>query len=364
MRAIVLREVGQPTAVEELALRPVAGHEVAVRLVASGVCHTDLSVRDGLMPALLPCTLGHEGAGIVTEVGADVAAVRPGDHVVLTWNVPCRSCADCLRGDAQLCPHGLDHAFGVPYADSTDGSVWPSMGAGTLAEQTLVPAAAVVAIDESLPLDLAALLGCAVSTGVGAVMRTASVQPGESVLVIGCGGVGLAAIQGARLAGADRIIAADRVAAQLPAATANGATDTVDAGEVDVVTAVRDLTGGVGVDHGIEVVGSPATIRAAYDATRRGGAVTVVGAGGIEETVTFPALSLMADGKTMRGSVYGATDPARDIPVLAEHALAGRLDLEALVTRRIGIDDVEAAFADMAAGRGARSVVCFESGDT
>jgi S-(hydroxymethyl)glutathione dehydrogenase/alcohol dehydrogenase len=359
MKAVVLREVGLPAAVEELTLRPLARHEVKVALAASGVCHTDLSVRDGLMPALLPCTLGHEGAGIVTEVGADVTTVGPGDHVVLTWNVPCRSCADCLRGDSQLCPRGLEHAFGEPYAVSADGAVWPSMGAGTLAEQTLLPAAAAVPVDPSLPLDLAALLGCAVTTGVGAVMRSAAVRPGQSTLVIGCGGVGLAAIQGARLAGAARIIAADTVAAQLVTATANGATDTVDASEDDVVTAVRELTGGAGVDHGIEVVGVPATIRAAYDATRRGGTVTLVGAAGIEETVTFSALSMMADGKTIRGSVYGSSDPARDIPVLAELARRGRLDLEALVTRRIGIDDVEAAFTDMAAGRGARSVVCF-----
>src|SRR5215213_2435529 len=156
MRAVVLREVGQPAAVEELTLRPVARHEVMVQMAASGVCHTDLSVRDGVMPALLPCTLGHEGAGIVTEAGADVTTVRPGDHVVLTWNVPCRSCPHCLRADAQLCPHGLEHAFGDPYADSVDGAVWPSMGAGTLAEQTLLPASATVAVDPSLPLDLAA----------------------------------------------------------------------------------------------------------------------------------------------------------------------------------------------------------------
>lgn len=203
------------------------------------------------------------------------------------------------------------------------------------------------------------MLGCGVTTGVGAVVRTAAVRPGESVLVIGCGGVGLAAIRGARLAGAGRIIAADRVAAQLPAAVANGATDTVDAGQADLVTAVRDLTGGTGVDHGIEVVGKTATIRAAYEATRRGGRVTLVGAAGIQEEVSFPALSLMADGKTIQGSVYGASDPARDIPVLAELAQRGQLDLEALVTRRIGIDGVEAAFSDMTVGHGARSLVCF-----
>ena len=354
----MLREVGRPSVVEELSLRPVGRRDVRVQLSASGVCHTDLSVRDGSMPALLPCTLGHEAAGIVAEVGDEVTTVAPGDHVVLTWNVPCRSCPDCLRGDPQLCAHGLDHAFGDPYAHSAAGPVWPSMGAGTLAEQTLVPAAAVVRVDPSLPLDHAALLGCAVTTGVGAVLRTAAVQPGASVLVIGCGGVGLAAIQGARLAGAARVIAADAVCAQLPVAAANGATDTVDAGATDLVATVRDLTGG-GVDHAIEVVGKPATIRAAYDAARRGGTVTIVGAAGIEETVTFNALSLMAEGKTVRGSVYGASDPPRDVPVLAELARRGRLDLEALVTRRIGIDDVEAAFTDMAAGHGARSVVCF-----
>ena len=358
MKAVVLREAGNPTAVEELTLRPVAPREVKVRIAASGICHTDLSVRDGGMPALLPCTLGHEGAGVVTETGGDVTTVRPGDRVVLTWNVPCRTCPDCLRGDTHLCPTGLMHAFGEPYGRTADGAVWPSMGAGTLAEETLGPAAAVVKVDERLPLDLAALLGCAVTTGVGAVMRTASVRPGETVLVIGCGGVGLAAIQGARLSGASRIIAADAAQAQLATATANGATDTIDAGSTDLVTAVRELTG-YGVDHGIEVVGKPATIRAAYDATRRGGTVTVVGAGGMEESVTFPALSLMADGKTIRGSVYGASDPARDIPALAELALAGRLDLEALITRRISVDEVETAFADMAAGRGARQVVSF-----
>lgn len=359
MKAIVLRQVGEPTAVEDVTLRPLGRNEVRVQLRASGVCHSDLSLRDGSIPTLLPSTLGHEGAGIIAEVGDDVTSVNLGDHVVLTWNVPCRSCPHCLRGEAQLCVHGYDHAYGDPYAESAGGPVWPGMGVGSLAEQTLLPAAAVVPVDRSLPFDLAALLGCGVTTGVGAVLRTAAVRPGESVLVIGCGGVGLAAIQGARLAGAGRIIAADRVTAQLPAAVANGATDTIDASEVDLASAVRDLTGGAGVDHGIEVVGKPATIRAAYEATRRGGKITLVGAAGISETVEFPALSLMADGKTIQGSVYGASDPIRDIPVLAGLAQRGLLDLEALVTRRIGINDVETAFTDMTAGRGARSVVCF-----
>ena len=220
--------------------------------------------------------------------------------MVLTWIVPCRSCPHCLRGEAQLCAHGYDHAYGASYAESSAGPVWPGMGVGSLAEETLLPAAAVVPVDKSLPLDLAALLGCGVTTGVGAVMRTAAVRPGESVLVIGCGGVGLAAIQGARLAGAAPIIAADRVAGQLPAAVVNGATDTIDAGEVDLVTAVKDLTGGAGVDHGIEVVGKPATIRAAYDATRRGGRVTLVGAAAITSGGVSRAVIDGRTGKTIQ----------------------------------------------------------------
>src|SRR5581483_9446930 len=230
-----------------------------------------------------------------------------------------------------------------------------------MAEETVVPAAAVVPIDPALPLDLASLLGCGVATGVGAVLRTADVSAGETVLVVGCGGVGLAAMQGARLAGAARIIAADRVAGQLAAATASGATDVIDTTTTDLAAAVRDLTDGVGVDHALEVVGKPETILAAYGSARRGGKVTLVGAGRADQSVGFGVLSLMADAKTIAGSVYGATDPPRDIPVLVDLALRGRLDLAALVSRRIGLADVEDAFAAMAAGQGARSVIVFEA---
>jgi S-(hydroxymethyl)glutathione dehydrogenase/alcohol dehydrogenase len=358
VKATVLHEVGSPTAVEDIALRPLRDHDIRVRLAASGVCHTDLSVCDGGMPAVLPCTLGHEGAGIVTEVGPAVTAVAVGMPVVLTWNVACRRCYYCVRGEPYLCPSGLEYAFTEPYAEGPSGGVWQSLGAGTLAEETVVPATAAVAIDPGLPLDLAALLGCGVATGVGAALRSAQIRPGDTVAVIGCGGVGLAAIQGARLAGASRIIAVDRVAGQLDIATRNGATDVID-GSVDPATAVRELTDGVGADHALEVVGKPETILAAYACARRGGIVTLVGAGRYDEHVTLPALSLMADAKQVRGSVYGSTDAARDIPKLAELAAGGRLDLEALVTERIGLDDVNAAFAAMAAGNGARRIVVF-----
>ncbi len=361
VRAAVLRGVGKPVEVSNITLREVGPSDVRVAIAASGVCGTDLSVRDGGMPSMLPCTLGHEGAGTVLEVGPSVSHVAPGDHVVLTWNVACRTCEHCVRGETYLCPTGLGYAWDAAYASDGDEPVWQSLGAGTLAEQTVVPAAAAIPVNDGLPLDLAALLGCGVTTGVGAAIRTAAIRPGETVLVVGCGGVGLAAIQGARLAGAAHIIAADRVPGQLAAAKRCGATDTVDTSATDLAAAVRDMTGGRGVDHALEVVGRSETINAAYAATRRGGVVTIVGAGRFDDLVSFPALSLMADAKSIRGSVYGATDAARDLPVLAALAAGGQLDLEALVTRRISLDEVESAFAAMAAGDGARSVVTIPS---
>jgi S-(hydroxymethyl)glutathione dehydrogenase/alcohol dehydrogenase len=360
VKATVLHAVNEAPVIEELTLRAPGPSEVKVRLAASGICHSDLSIIDGGMPAMLPCSLGHEGAGIVTGIGSAVTAVKKGDRVALTWNVACRTCFHCLRGESYLCPSGMGYIYDAPYAEGPHGPVWFALGAGTLAEETIVPADALIPLPDELPLDLAALLGCGVTTGVGAVLRTAQVRPGETVVVIGCGGVGLAAIQGARLAGASRIIAADRVAGQLETATRNGATDVVDTSAVDLPTAVRELTAGIGADHAIEVVGKPEAILAAYGSARRGGIVTLVGAGRYDETVTFPALSLMADSKQIRGSVYGETDATRDLPVLADHAVRGTLDLAALVTERIRLDEVNAAFASMAAGDGARRVVIFD----
>jgi S-(hydroxymethyl)glutathione dehydrogenase/alcohol dehydrogenase len=360
VKATVLYAVDSPPQIEELTLRPLGPNDVKVRLAASGVCHSDLSIIDGGMPAMLPCSLGHEGAGVVTEIGSDVTAVTPGARVMLTWNVACRSCFHCLRGESYLCTSGMNYIYDQPYAEGPQGPVWMSLGAGTLAEETVVPADAVIPLPDDLTLDLASLLGCGVTTGVGAVLRTAKVQAGDTVVVVGCGGVGLAAIQGARLAGASRIIAADRVAGQLETATRNGATDVIDTTAADLPTAVRDLTDGVGADHAIEVVGKPDAILAAYGSARRGGIVTLVGAGRYDETVTFGALSLMADSKQIRGSVYGETDAARDLPVLADLAVRGELDLAALVTRRIGLADVNDAFDQMTKGNGARSIVVFD----
>lgn len=330
-----------------------------VRLAASGVCHSDLSVRDGSLPALLPAVLGHEGSGVITEVGDGVERLAVGDHVVLSWVVPCRQCRPCLAGQPELCEHGIDHAFADPYGTVDGDPVYCGFGTGTFAEETTVPAGAAIRIDPAFPLELAALAGCAACTGVGAVVNAAEVRPGDTVAVVGCGGVGLAAVQGARLAGASAIVAVDRVAAKLAMALDNGSTATVDASVGDPVDAVRSLTGG-GVDHAIEVVGSSSTIRQAYDMARRGGTVTVVGAGRFDDPVAFPALGLMADGKRLQGTVYGGTDPARDLPRLLAAAATGAIDLARLVTARIGLDDVEDAFRAMLAGEGARSLIVFD----
>jgi S-(hydroxymethyl)glutathione dehydrogenase/alcohol dehydrogenase len=360
VRAAVLRAAGERFAVDDLTLRPLGPHDVHVRVAASGVCHSDLSIQDGTIPHPLPAVLGHEGAGVVLETGAEVSGVDPGDHVVLSWVAPCRQCFFCLRGHPELCEHGLDHAFAMPYAHASDGTpLLAAFGTATFGQETIVPDRACIRIDADFPLELGALVGCGVVTGVGAVCNSARVEPGGSVAVIGCGGVGLAAIQGARLAGAVPIVAVDRVASKLALARRCGATEVVDASATDAVSAVRELTGGRGVDYAFEVVGRSETIRQAFDMTRRAGTCTIVGAGSFADMVQFGAMQLMVDAKTMRGCVYGATDPARDFPEIVRLQQAGRLDLEQLVTRRVGLDDLNAAFAAMQAGEVARSVIVY-----
>ncbi len=355
----MLRRAGAPLQVEEVVLAPPGEGMVAVRVAASGVCHTDLLLQEGSIPQPTPAVLGHEGAGVVSEVGPGVTNLAAGDHVVLSWVAPCRSCFFCLAGRPELCEHGMDHAWASPRGTSDGEAVWLALGTGTFAEETVVPAAAAIPIDRDFPLDVAALIGCAVVTGVGAVVNTARVAPGHTVAVMGCGGVGLAAVQGARLAGAATIIAIDRGAAKLDGAVANGATETVDAAAADPVTAVRQLTGGRGVDHAVEAVGRSSTIGQAYAMARRGGTVTVVGAGAFDDLVSIPAMNLMVDAKRIEGCVYGGTDPARDIPRAVALARAGALDLERLVTRRIALDDVNEAFQAMRVGEGARSLIVF-----
>jgi S-(hydroxymethyl)glutathione dehydrogenase/alcohol dehydrogenase len=360
VRAAVLRGAGEPFVVDDVTLRALGPHDVHVRIAASGVCHSDLSVQDGTIPHPLPAVLGHEGAGVVLATGTDVATVVPGDHVILSWVAPCRGCFFCLRGHPELCEHGLDHAFAGPYGHASDGTaLLAAFGTATFGEETIVPERACVRIDHDFPLDLAALIGCGVVTGVGAVCNSARVAPGASVAVIGCGGVGLAAMQAARLAGASPVIAVDRVASKLALARGCGATEVVDASAAEPVAAVRELTGGRGVDYAFEVVGRSDTIRQAFDLTRRAGTCTIVGAGAFDDMVQFGAMQLMVDAKTLRGCVYGSTDPARDFPAIVRLQRDGKLDLAALVTARITLSELNEAFRAMEAGEVARSVVVY-----
>jgi len=359
VRAAVLHEPGAPLVVEDIELEAPGPHDVRVRIAASGVCHSDLSVQNGSIPFMFPTVLGHEGAGVVEEVGAAVTRVAPGDHVVLTWMPPCRTCFWCLAGQPMLCANGLVEALGGAYASVRGTKMVRGLGTATFAEQTLVPEGEVVPVDPRVPLEVAALIGCALSTGVGAVWRTAGVAPGSTVAVVGCGGVGLSVVQGARLAGAAAIVAVDRVPAKLETARALGATAVVDASATDPVEAVRELTGGRGVDYGFEVVGRAETIRGTFAMTRRGGTTVVVGAGSPSEPVSFTAMELFVDAKTIVGCVYGSTDPDRDFPVLVDLVRTGALDAEGMVTRRIGLEEVNDAFAAMEAGEVARSVIVF-----
>jgi S-(hydroxymethyl)glutathione dehydrogenase/alcohol dehydrogenase len=332
---------------------------VRVRLAAAGVCHSDLSLSNGTLRQPVPAVLGHEGAGTVVSVGDGVAHVAAGDRVVLNWAPACGDCHFCGLAEPWLCAHA-GKAAAAPYATlAADGSaLYPGLGTAVFAEETVVAADAVLPLPAGVPLDDAALLGCAVLTGYGAVHHSAGVRDGETVAVYGVGGVGLAVIQSARIAGAGQVIAVDVAPGKEELARAAGATDFVVSG-ADTAKQIRKLTGGFGADAAIECVGRADTIRTAWSSTRRGGRTTVVGIGGQDQQVSFSALELFYFGRTLSGCVYGNCDPAKDLPVLAEHIRAGRLDLSAMVTDRIALDGIPAAFDAMTAGRGGRALVVF-----
>lgn len=359
VRAAVLPAVGAPLEIAEIDLPDPGPGQVRVRLAAAGVCHSDLSLSDGTMRVPVPAVLGHEGAGTVVAVGEGVAGIRPGADVVLNWAPSCGSCHACSLGEVWLCANALNGAADVYARRTSDGTeLHPGLNVAAFAEETVVPAGCVLPLPEGIPLTDAALLGCAVLTGYGAVHHSAQVRPGETVAVYGVGGVGLAALQAARIAGASRIVAVDVSPAKEELARGAGATDYVVASET-TAREIRALTDKQGVDVAVECVGRAATIRAAWDSTRRGGRTTVVGIGGKDQQVTFNALEIFHWGRTLAGCVYGNSDPARDLPVLAEHVRAGRLDLGALVTERIGLEGIPAAFENMLAGKGGRALVVF-----
>lgn len=355
VRAAVLSAVGEPLRLVELDLPEPGPGQVRVEVAATGVCHSDLSLARGTLRAPMPVVLGHESAGTVLSVGEGVTTCAPGDRVVLCWAPPCGACWFCVEGEPWLCEHSSD-AAAAPYATLDGQDVYPGLSTGGFAEQTVVSARAVVPVPDDVPFEHAALVGCAVMTGVGAVLNTAKVREGQSVLVVGLGGVGLSVVQGARLAGAGQVVVVDRSPDKLALALTMGATDALEAGG-ELARQVRALTGGRGADHAFDCVGLGETIRACWSATRRGGATTVVGIGGKDQQVGFTALELFHFARTLQGCVYGSTDPRRDLPVILEHARAGRLDLGALVSGTVGLDGIDGAFAAMEAGVGARTVV-------
>ncbi|MEU6118349.1 Zn-dependent alcohol dehydrogenase [Streptomyces sp. NPDC047117] len=358
VRAAVLPAVNAPLEIAEIQLPDPGPGQVRVKLAAAGVCHSDLSLSNGTLKQPVPAVLGHEGAGTVTAVGDGVTGLAPGDRVVLNWAPSCGDCHFCGLGEVWLCAHSAA-AAAKPYATRAGGGeLYPGLGTAVFAEETVVAAHAALPLPEGVPLTEAALLGCAVLTGWGAVHNSAQVRKGESVVVFGVGGVGLATLQAARIAGAGPIIAVDVSPAKEELARAAGATDFLVAAD-DTAKAIRKLTGGIGADVALECVGRADTIRTAWSSTRRGGRTTVVGVGGQDQQVTFSALELFYFGRTLSGCVYGNSDPAKDLPVIAEHVRSGALDLSGLVTERIGLEGIPAAFDAMLAGKGGRALIVF-----
>ena len=368
IRAAVLRHPGRPIEIEEVELDPPKAKEVLVRIAAAGVCHSDVRLADGdLGPGKWPAVMGHEGAGVVEAVGSEVTHVAPGDHVALCFVPACRACRYCRAGKPNLCEVVSEHGATGMLMDGTsrlrlpDGTTLQhGLRTACFAEHTVVAAGGAVRIPEELPLWQAALLGCSVVTGAGAVANVAKVRAGDAVAVLGCGGVGLQVIAAARRAGASPIVAVDRVPDKLELARAHGATHVVDATSPgSAVDAIRTLTVD-GADFAFEVVGRPETIRLAWDAIRRGGTAVVVGLApdGVEASV--PAIEFLSD-KSLVGTYYGSGDPAAELPDLAELALSGELDLPAVVSHVDALDGVEAALDRLRRGEGARTVLLVDS---
>ncbi|GAA1588560.1 alcohol dehydrogenase catalytic domain-containing protein [Actinoplanes couchii] len=352
---LVIRDPGVPAEVVELGLPEIGPGQVRVEVRAAGVCHSDLSMINGTLRPPHPLVLGHEAAGVVVETGDRVSRVRVGDHVVLNWQPACRSCWFCDHDQPWLCSTSSGVAA-LENGMTLDGApVHVTLGLGAFAEQVVAPENAVIPVPPQLDFDLAALLGCSVLTGSGAVRNTARVQPGETVLVLGLGGVGLSAVAAARAAGAGKVIAVDVSEAKKGLAEAAGATDFLVSSD-GLSKEVRGLNSKLGADHAIECVGRASTIRAAWRATRRGGQVTVVGMGAADDMVQLGALDIFSSARTLKASVYGQADTDLEVPALARAVLDGTLNLDHLITDRITLADVPAAFDRMSRGEGARSV--------
>ncbi|AHH96783.1 Zn-dependent alcohol dehydrogenase [Kutzneria albida] len=350
MKAAVLNQIGD----DKLELRDDVSttdpgpEEVRVRVRASGVCHSDLSAMNGTLPALAPGIVGHEGAGEIVQVGSGVRHLVPGDHVIVTFVPPCGRCPNCLRGQPHLCSVHAIASFSAPRFLVGGTPAFGYAGLGTFAEELVIPADGAIKVDPEVPYEIAALVACGVMTGVGSVLNTAKVVPGSSVVVIGCGGVGISVIQGARLAGATQIIAVDPVTDKHETALRFGATHATTPEGLPALN--EQLAGWLGFDYAFDVVGIPATIRSAWDITRRGGTTVIVGAGRADAVVQFNAQELFLHEKRLLGSFYGSADVRRDYERLLGFWRAGRLDLEGMISRRLPLSEVNDALGTLRAG--------------
>ncbi|MGV9546036.1 S-(hydroxymethyl)mycothiol dehydrogenase [Nocardia beijingensis] len=355
VRGVIARSKGAPVELTDIVIPDPGPGEVVVAIAACGVCHTDLTYREGGISDGFPFLLGHEAAGIVEEVGKDVDSVEPGDFVILNWRAVCGRCRACKRGRPQYCFDTFNAGQKMTLVDGTE--LTPALGIGAFAEKTLVHAGQCTKVDPTADPAVVGLLGCGVMAGLGAAVNTGVVGRGDSVAVIGCGGVGDAAIVGARLAGASKVIAVDRDDRKLTWALDLGATHTINAAEADVVTAVQELTDGFGADVVIDAVGRPETWKQAFYARDLAGTVVLVGVPTPEMQLEMPLLDFFSHGGALKSSWYGDCLPDRDFPMLVDLYRQGRLPLDQFVTERIKIDEVEDAFHTMHAGNVLRSVV-------
>ncbi|WP_198085995.1 zinc-dependent alcohol dehydrogenase family protein [Variovorax sp. E3] len=373
VRAAVLERMGaappyadsRPLAIRTVELTPPGPGEVLIRVGAAGLCHSDLSVINGDRPRPMPMALGHEAAGVVEEVGAHVHDLQRGDHVVVVFVPSCGHCAPCAEGRPALCEPGAAAnsagtlLSGARRLSDHGAPLNHHLGCSVFAEYATVSRRSLVKIDPDVPLDEAALFGCAVLTGVGAVVNTAQVRVGASVAVVGLGGVGLAALIGARAAGARHIVAVDLSEDKLAQARALGATHTVNAGSDDAKAQIRDITSG-GADYVFEFAGAIRALSLAYDATRRGGMTVTAGLPTSTASFALPAVSLVAEERTLKGSYIGTCVPSRDIPRFIDLYKQGRLPVDKLLTHRLKLDDINEAFDLLHAGRAIRQVVVFD----
>ncbi|MEU6543795.1 Zn-dependent alcohol dehydrogenase [Streptomyces sp. NPDC046859] len=356
MRAAVLHETGQDKLevlddVEAVGFGP---GKVRVRVQATGLCHSDLSAMSGVLPQPAPFVPGHEGAGEILDVGEGVRGLRPGDRVVLCWLPACGACPACRRGQTELCLAGFMNA-GTPNFRRPGGDVFGFAGTGTFAEEVVVDAGCAVPIPDDVPFDIAALIGCGVTTGLGAALNTADLQAGSSVAVIGCGGVGVSAIQGARLKGAAEIVAVDPVAARREAALRFGATRAVAPDRL--ADAKQQITAGEGFDYVFEVVGRSATARTAYESTRRGGTLVIVGAGAMDDVLQLTMFELFFDEKRILPSLYGGGDVLRSYERAIALWRADRIDLAGLITHRVPLSEINEALDHMRTGSALRTCI-------